>query len=435
MNFKKFVSLLFVMFFVTAVVFAANNTRNVYSVYSDNFNGAHMYGVNDSVPSSDTDGIKFYPWDTSGWDPNPHIIMSATTIDGTASDPAPEGKQYVRYLWGSVEQSYSTTYVGCSYTRVSGVSTTSSINMSNYAGGQIKFSARSNKEYAKKCKVGFQYSSGTQKWFDTTLTNINENWQEFSFDLPGSIGDVSILFMIMIDGEPEHTVGEAFLDIDNIRWVKSGGAANLSVVRKKVSDNTEVSEQTISFSSTTFAKGWSIADQYLELDVDGEFSSNNWRINFYSSATEDEKAGLYNATINDKLPMAWRISCGALPYDYTDSEGPNRNSLEIGENKNEAGDILGLYDAGKVSIKGDGAKWWYPWFYVQKSGVKDDNTLALNNDGCHTFENDNIAYFDNNNTAAVASYERNPKVYIACDTKNAKSVVYEASLIINLSYE
>ena len=198
MNFKRFISLLFIMLFgTTAFVFAANNTRNVYSVYSDNFIGANIYGETDNIPTSDTDGIKFYPWDTSDWDPNnPHIIMSATAVDGTDSDPAPEGKQYVRYLWGSVEQSYSTKYVGCSYTRVSGISTTSSINMSNYAGGKIKFSARSDKEYAKKCKIGFKLANGTENWFSTPLSSVNENWQEFSFDLPSSIGDVSILFMI-----------------------------------------------------------------------------------------------------------------------------------------------------------------------------------------------------------------------------------------------
>ena len=58
MNFKKFLSLLSVMLFGTAVVFAANNTRNVYSVYSDNFNGAHF-----DASSSDDDSIHLYPWE------------------------------------------------------------------------------------------------------------------------------------------------------------------------------------------------------------------------------------------------------------------------------------------------------------------------------------------------------------------------------------
>ena len=89
MNLKKVISLLFVSLFATAsFVFAANNNRNVYSVYSDNFIGAHIYGDTVPVPGTDEDGIKFYPWKATWITPN-KIIMSATTVDGTDSDPAP----------------------------------------------------------------------------------------------------------------------------------------------------------------------------------------------------------------------------------------------------------------------------------------------------------------------------------------------------------
>ena len=445
MNLKKFTTLLFVLLFATAtVVFAANNTRNVYSVYSDNFNGAHIYDAGDSIPTSDTDGIKFYPWSTSDWEPaNPHIIMGATTIDGTASDPAPEGKQYIRYLWGSVEQSYSTTYVGCSYTRISGDSSESSINMSAYAGGQIKFYARSNKEYAKKCKIGFKLANGTQSWFATTLTNINENWQEFSFDLPSSIGDVSVIFMMMIDGEPAHTVGEAFLDIDNIRWVQSGGTAGISFVTKNVSDDQETTGSA-SFTEDTFGQGWSVASQYIELDIDGEFSNNNWNVRVYSNNISTTTAGLYNETVNDILPMAWKISWTTLPFSYTDAYGENANTLEIGENwqKNDQGKdyMAGLYDAGKVAIKGDDAKWWYPWFFVQKNADTTAHSLLINNKGCHTFESTGTSgvteeYFDTPESAYAGTYDRKPKLFLACNTKEAKAVKYTGSLVVNLSYE
>ena len=385
MNLKKVISLLFVSLFATAsFVFAANNNRNVYSVYSDNFIGAHIYGDTVPVPGTDEDGIKFYPWKATWITPN-KIIMSATTVDGTDSDPAPEGKQYMRYLWGSEEDDFSTTYVGCSYTRVVNMDTETSIDMSAYAGGKIKFYARSDKEYAKKCKIGFKLADGTENWFPTPLSSVNGTWQEFSYDIPSGIGNVSVLFMAMIDGEPSdppHTIGEPFLDIDNIRWVKSSGAASFSVVRKNVSNN-EVTIDPISFSEDTFGQGWCAADQYLELDIDGEFSSNNWKVQLYSS---NDRAGLYNVDDAENiLPMAWKVSWTTLPFNYTDSDGPNANTLQIGENKNAAGDLLGLYDAGKVAIKGDDAKWWYPWFFVQKNADSSINSLVIKNLGCHTF--------------------------------------------------
>ncbi|MBR3627381.1 MAG: hypothetical protein IKN42_00885 [Elusimicrobia bacterium] len=437
MNFKKFISLLFIMLLgVSSFVFAANNNRNVYSVYSDNFIGAHIYGDTVSIPGSDTDGIKFYPWKATWITPN-KIIMSATTID-SADDPAPEGKQYMRYLWGSAEDDFTTTYVGCSYTRVTNMDTETSIDMSAYAGGKIKFSARSDKEYAKKCKIGFKLANGTENWFSTPLSSLNETWQEFSYDIPSGVGNVSVLFMAMIDGEPAHTIGEPFLDIDNIRWVKSSGTASFSVVRKNISDNQETTDP-VSFSEDTFGQGWRAADQYLEMDIDGEFTNNNWTVRIYSS---NDIAGLYNSSDPDNvLPMAWKISWTTLPFNYTDDEGQNKNSFEIGENKNAAGELLGLYDAGKVSVKGDGAKWWYPWFFVQKNADSSVNSLVINNVGCHTFENTNSSvttdeYFDTPvSSYATDTYERKPKLFLACDTKKAKSLKYEANLVLNLSYE
>jgi hypothetical protein len=246
--------------------------------------------------------------------------------------------------------------------------------------------------------------------------------------------------MAMIDGEPSdppHTIGEPFLDIDNIRWVKSSGAASFSVVIKSTSTDAETDH--VSFSVDTFGQGWCAADQYLELDIDGEFSSNNWKVQLYSS---NDRAGLYN--VNDAeniLPMAWKVSWTTLPFNYTDSDGPNANTLQIGENKNAAGDLLGLYDAGKVAIKGDDAKWWYPWFFVQKNADSSINSLVIKNLGCHTFENTNGSgitseYFDTPiSSYASDTYERKPKVFLACDTKKAKALEYTGSLVFNLSYE
>ena len=110
MNLKKFTTLLFVLLFATAsVVFAANNTRNVYSVYSDNFNGAHFYGLDDNVPESDIDGIKFDVW-ADQWTPGG--TMLSESVESTSGDPAPEGNKYMRYTWKQY------TWAGCGYTRI-----------------------------------------------------------------------------------------------------------------------------------------------------------------------------------------------------------------------------------------------------------------------------------------------------------------------------
>ncbi|MCR4662747.1 MAG: hypothetical protein K5622_02520 [Endomicrobiaceae bacterium] len=452
MNLKKFISLLFVMLLgASSFVLADNNTRNVYSIYSENFNGAHIYDVSAAIPTTDKDGIKVYPWKTD-WQTPSHLTMTVATAYDTVEDPAPEGKEYLKCFWGSMEGTtpYTYNYAGCGFNRIAGQETAAYIDMSAYAGGKIKFSARSSQSYGTKCEIGISTVDGGDYWFPAKLTNISSTWQEFSFTIPSSVtanlNKVSVLFMFRIVEESQqttHLVDEEFLNIDNVRWVKSSDAASLEVVRKKVSDNTPVPDQTapVSFSATTFGQGWSVADQYLELDIDGDFSSKNWKIRVYSSATEEEKVGLYSSTINKALPMAWKVSCYLLPYDYIDDESRNnRNTLQIGENVNpETGDVWGLYDAGKVAYLteqygkevGDGAKWWYPWLYIQKKGTANDNSLVLNVVGCHTYENNNQPTID----PFANTYDRKPKLFLACDTKNAQSVVYTGSVIINLSYD
>ncbi len=444
MNFKKVLSLSFVFLFATAsVAFPANNTRNVYSVYSDNFNGAHFYGVNDNIPESDTDAIKFDIWEDQ-WTPGG--TMTSESVESSAGDLAPEGNRYMRFKWKQY------TWAGCGYTRKKGTTTNANIDMSAYAGGTIKFSVRSTSSAVlQNCEIGFSIvNSGTevQKWqylknlsgFDSTSTT----WQELTYNIPTgtSLSQVRSFFIVR---QTANVVQNDTLDIDNIRWVKSAEPAEFSVIRKKVSDNSEVSDQTtpISFSEDTFGQGWAVADQYLELDIDGDLGGNNWKVRFY---TNNDKEGLYNiADTSDVLPTAWKISCSTLPYtNYDGSAITDYNSLEIGENWAPDGETLyGLYDAGKVRVLGEGAKTWYPWFFVK---AKDDSSQASivwqnvpgnpSQSGCHTFENTDAGgvttqYYD----ALTDFYERKPKLFFACNTGNAKASKYTASFIISLSYE
>ncbi len=429
MEFKKVISLLFVSLFATAsVVFAANNNRNVYSVYSENFNGVHP-----DASASDVDSIQFQLWSNQS--------MSGST---KTADPV-EGKAYSR-LTNDTPSGGKYKYGGGGF-----VSTNSGgyHNMSAYYGGVMKFWVRSSNSNMSNFKVGVKVNNQEVL---VPLSNLgfsaNGQWQELTFTLStatdsritsSNLGQTNILFIFNLP-EANYVAGE-YIEFDNIRWIQgsTGTPESFSVVTKNIS-NDEVTTDPISFSEDTFGQGWSVANQYVEMDIDGEFSGNNWTVRVYSSATEEEKAGLYNETINDKLPMAWKMSWTTLPFNYTDDEGSNANTLEIGENKDGEGTLLGLYDAGKVAIKGDGAKWWYPWFFLQKKSDTSVNSLIINKEGCHTFENTGTSgvtteYFDTPESSYANTYERKPKLFFACNTKDAKAVQYTGSLIVNLSYE
>ncbi len=445
MNFKKFISLSVVLLGAASVAFAAAGDRNVYSVFSENFNGAHFYGENDNVPVSDGDGIKFDVW-ADNWTPGG--TMTSETIESSSGNLAPEGNYYMRYKWGQY------TWVGCAYTRKKNVTDNANIDMTGFNDGKIKFSVRStSSNVLQNCQIGFSIinsGSEVQFWvnikdlagFDSTKTT----WQELSYTIPSSqqasLSQVRSLFMVR---QTANVVQNDVLDIDNIRWVKSSEAATFSVVRKKVSDNSVVSDQTapIAFSEDTFGVGWVVADQYLEMDVDGDFNSNNWKVRAFTS---NDIKGLYNIhDSSDVLPTAWRVSCSTLPYTtYSSGAISDYNSLEIGESWSANGEVLyGLYDAGKVRVLGEGAKTWYPWFFVKANGDTSEASVVWQNvsgnslqSGCHTFENTDSGgvttqYYD----SLRNFYERKPKLFFACDTKKAKATKYTASFIINLSYE
>ena len=332
--------------------------------------------------------------------------------------------------------------------------------MSAYANGSIKFLARSSYSSFKSAYVGFQCrrTNGdilVYKTLDSLSFDNNGTWQDITIPLDGTfyikvgqsspttgtidssyLQNVIALFIF----QPTTLTANDYLDIDNIRWVQSGGTANISFVTKNVSDNQETTGS-ISFAEDTFGQGWSVASQYVELDIDGELSSNNWDIRVYSNNTSTTTAGLYNETIDDILPMAWKISCSTLPYTYTDDQNrENINTLEIGVNwqKDPQGKdyIAGLYDAGKVAKVGEDAKWWYPWFFMKTMGDSSEQSIVEKNEGCHTFENTDAGGVTTQYYDVLTNFrDRKPKLFLACDMTKAKAVKYTGSLVINLSYE
>ena len=427
MNFRNFILSLFVLLFaLSSVVLAANNTRNVYSVYTDSFNGIHL-----DAPSSDADSVQFQLWDNQS--------MTGETM----SDTPVEGQFYSKLTNGTPHpESQIWKYGGGGF-----VSTNSSgyRDMTAYEWGSIKFCVRSSDSNMANLKVGIKVN-GTEEIMVTLASlgfTANGQWQELSFALTSANGinasklsKTNILFIFNLP-EANYVVGESIC-FDNIRWVKNNAGASFSIVRKNTSDNSEVSDQTkpISFSEDYYGQGWVVADQYLEMDIDGEFTGNNWVVRAY---TNNDIEGLYNVNDNtDVLPTAWKVSCSTLPYTYVDGDGHNnRNTLEIGENKSQSGEFFGLYDAGKVAyLHDEGVKWLYPWFFVKANGDTSDKSIILNNKGCHTFENTDSGgivhqYYD----GLTSFYERKPKLFFACDTKVARAAKYTASFVIKLSYE
>lgn len=431
MNLKKFISLLFVLLLgAGSVAFAANNTRNVYSVYSDNFSGAHGYGYGQSV-ASDYDAVENQHWQ----------YMNCDEITNDEAN-APEGKTYIRCgvatnVSGWAGRGYAATNSG-------GVK-----DMRAYKNGSVKFLARTSSSNMADFVVGIKVNDReySKKMGDFANFSSNGDWVEYTLPLTeggvitdSNLQNTNILFMFL-GGNIARTAGKT-IDFDNIRWVKNNAGATFSIVRKNTSDNSEVSDQSapISFSEDYYGQGWVVADQYLEMDIDGELTGNNWVVRV---CTNNDIAGLYNISdTSDVLPTAWKVSCSTLPYVYTDydSQGnpfQNKNTLEIGENKSQSGEFYGLYDAGKVAyLHDDGVKWLYPWFFVKASGDTSAKSIILNDKGCHTFENTDAGgivhqYYD----GFTYFHERKPKLFFACDTKKAIAAKYTASFTISLSYE
>lgn len=476
MKLEKLLSLSFVMLLgLSSVVFADNDSnigRNVYSIYSDNFNGSHFYGTD--VPDTDFDGMKEHHW-------NQKIQVT------TASDGVQEGSKYLKYSIPSNLNDWDVIAYACVRGKSGTQDTIDPRNMTSYMNedgsstsqGKIKFLARSSKTSVKNAYIGFQCrrtESGSVKdvLVYKTLGSLgfenNGSWQDVTFPLDKTtsysvkVGQAGAVTRTIDSSYLENVIayfifqpitltdkGDA-LDIDYIRWVKYDAGASFNVTVKKVSDNEPVADQTapVSFSEDSFGKGWTVADQYLELDIDGELNSNNWTVRFCSSNTI---AGLYNEKdTNNVLGMAWKISCSTLPYVYTDystvTPRQNINTLQIGEKKNDAGDLLGLYDQGKVDFLHDpGVEWLYPWFFVKAKGDNTEESVIWKNtvnnpsgSGCHTFENTQedghggyvtIHYYD----PLSDFFERKPKLFFACNTKTAKASKYKAGFVIKLSFE
>ena len=432
---------LFITFVGVSSLFAtAKPSSAVYGVYSDAYSGAIIDGSGDNA-------IKLFWW----------YNIRTDVVESSAGDIAPDGNKYTRYTFTSAAGALS-------YTRDnSGV-----IDMSNYSGGKIKFSARSR--YASRLKtarVGFQIKTGEyvvedgtkdtyDNYYDGALSELTDEWKEFEVDIPDNdalkaivkektngiekgLEDVSSLF-VFLDGNGPYQDGDT-IDIDNIRWERADGAfeeidvtgINFSAELQNGSDNKITWYADGTDISTVENVDWKIANEHINLKItkfldkdnneypigNGKtvssypFSSSSlskWKFRIYTlGGTKNgllpyESGNYYDGA--EPLPICWRL---------TDSE--LSNSETITETVDDNGD--------RHLENSDG---WKCWLYIQNIASEDYNTedyaiMWNNSRGYRGSEGD---YY-----GGPSGFDVTPKLYIGAKFKNAVGgLEYKSTIVI-----
>lgn len=404
----------FTLLFATSFVFAGNIGRTVYGVFTETYNGAHF-----GVPSSDEDAIASQLWDNQ------------SMYGETMNDIPAEGEIYSKLTNGTPHPESSIwKYGGGGYVSVN---SNGYHNMSAYYGGNIKFYVRSSDSNMTNMKVGVKLN-GIE--IMVTLSDLgfsaNGQWQELTFPLTtttnsnitaANLANTNILFIFNLP-EVNYVVGESIC-FDHIRWIKPGDGSFTATV-KNISDNQVATEDKITYAQSCFRQSWIAAEQYLELDLDREESSN-WYVRIYLNNGKASRKGLYwvdedNDENEIVLPMAWRVSPNLLPNSAGDT-------LQIAEVYHVEADVGRLYDYGK---HGSTDPWWYPWiFAIDKKETLNDSTKVWDIRGIHTYAYDNEAW-----NSAANLLERKPKIYFAADCSKALGgLIYRANIVTELVYE
>lgn len=436
---------------VSSVFATAKPSSAVYGVGNETYPGAVIDGSGDN-------GIKLYWW----------YNIETASIVSSAGDEAPEGNKYTRYTFKAATGALGYT---CDSLRV--------IDMSNYSGGKIKFSARS--KYAtrlKSSRVGFQIKIGEyiesgvtkastyDKFYEGILSNptneLTDEWKEFEIDIPNNatlkaevkdrkgvekgLEDVYSLFVFLDGNDTIDKTGDT-IDIDNIRWERADGTFE------------EIDVTGINFSAelkngsgdkiTWYANGtkiddikdvdWKIANEYINLKItkfldkdNNEYPIGNGKTvssyPFSSSSLSKWKFRIYTSSGTAKRD-------GLLPYEngsyYEDIDPlPLCWRLVDSELKNfvikETDDHAHLYE-------GDNDQ-WYCWLYIQNRGSDDYNKgdyaiMWNNSNGYRGSEGDYYVGSTGN------GFDIMPKLYIGAKFKNAAAGVKYESIIVIECYD
>jgi hypothetical protein len=313
--------------------------------------------------------------------------------------------------------------------------------MSEYYNGKVKFLARVTPANAKalNCKVGLILNSDTA-FYVGTLSDLglqaNNTWTELSFNLKSSVNsnitttNLAKTKALIVFMQDSNVTTDLFFDVDYIRWIKPNSTGSFNVTVKKVSDNSTVSTNNITWASSNFQTGWKVAEQYLEIDYDKDSSTNDWNVKLYVNNGSKDRNGLYATKAGTEyvMTMCWRASAEALPYsDYN-----GNHTLQIAEGYNSTGKYYYLYDSGSSSTE------YSPWLYMQDLTAlttdkdKDYSTImGYKTGGYH-------AYSGTYGASSGNGYYAGSKVclYLGANCKNAVGgLKYQGNILVVLEYE
>lgn len=380
----RILSAAFMIFFSLSPVFADNNIgRNVYSVYTENFNGVKIEyrdwtGQIDRpqvVDSADLDRGAFWP-NKYG---NASIVVDELLYE--------EGEERIdgnKFWRANININAASSSVWMPVNFVNPLyNGTEERNMNAYIGGTLEFWIRSSSPQADHVRVGIVAEWGNKVAMTYQLFTPNGEWQKIVIPLSNlySINRVSAPFILLADASyftlsfPINLV----IDIDNIVWKKASGAGSFNITIKNISDNEAAQE--ITWDQSVFGLGWRAANQYVELDLDS-LPDDNWGVQIYTDNTSNEASPQYTGDMtpditsglvseedpSKMLPMCWRVTDKVLPYSGTGDpvakDYDKTLNMRIGYDPEE--DAYGLYDSGSND---PGASTYFPWFFMKDKAM------------------------------------------------------------------
>lgn len=452
------ISLLF-LFTVNAFSAPDNLGRNVYSIFSENFNGVKIdwYVWQSSNPAS-LDNAKLYLFSGGGesapymYNPNPEYDSPLNSKDGN---------KYWRIRSSNAGKN---GWSGMAVTMVDGSNNARFENMSAYENGTMEFWAKAPAmmpenntipNQALEIKVGVT-GTGTDRVVSLGQRGFiaDNTWRKVVIPLNkatlGQTLNMSAIKNVLYMGFSHLT---AFIEIDCVVWKKPTTGGTFTVNIKNIDGDTPADK--ITWSDSALSNRWYAANQYLELDLDW-LQNDNWGIQIYTdnkSADANPKytgitdpnkgSGLVAVSSTTKmLPMCWRVTDKVLPYDGTGNAqlGDYDQTLSIGFNSG------GLYDSGTDNPDKEN---YYCWFAMKDKdmfGMIPDNPANVVDNGSdylrvwdrrgfHSAAGD-INYWGMNPGSMFEGMIR-PRIYLGADFGLALTPeTYKTnSIIIELFYE
>ncbi|MDR1695632.1 MAG: hypothetical protein LBR69_03250 [Endomicrobium sp.] len=434
---KKILITLSLLIVSSTISFAADNIgRNVYSIYSENFNGVKInWLISPYYDQASLDNCMIWV----GWG------AAAAAVPAFVSTDALPGAFEGSYYWRLTSTAGNGSYWGNGVQFVSGVGGGSpgNVNMSDYYGGTIEFYFRpDNLTICNNLSVGITDVAAsndrlyTLSSLATSTIQLNE-WNKAVIKLDGSRSITStylssILYCFMYSASLT-TVGT--VDFDQIVWKKASGNMtnnSFSVTAKNISNDAVASSITWNSSEITAGDRWFAAEQYLQIDLD-YLESDNWKVLVYTNdsavytGSETGYSGLINmADTSKKIPMSWRATNKVL----TSTGDP---SYIIGIEDNEPADFY--------AVGPDGKK-WKCWFFMRDLS----HFQLLDEENIRVQDNDSVVVWDKRGfhgapgqtwyANAAADWPNgfiSPRIYLAADFGTATAGEYKTeNLVVEL---